>query len=1614
MAVEKAIKITFKALLLSLSGIAGLAAFILFLLYLPPVQDLAVPQVLKMVNKPGEMEISLKRFRLRFPLEVEVDSLGLHTPGMDVRTARATLDVALLPLLSGEIAARDARLGQTDFRLGTPDSAFYMTARVGLATLGDARVRLSTQRVKVSTLMVDSGKVWMAIRPDTVPKPAPADSLPVNWHITLGHGSMKRIDYGMTIEPTITGLGCHLAQGDIIDADVDMRTNTVSVRELDISSADARYIYPTPGYLAAHPVPPTGSSGQPAGSDGSLPWTVTCEKITLSGSKALYAMDGYTPSGDNFDLNYIQASEIEIRIDSFFNRATTVHAPIRRIYARERCGIPLELKGLFDMDSISLNAREMTLTTLTSAISLTAMTGLPEAGSSGQPAGSPSARVAGLPFHVDLDAEISNDDLRRLVPAAAAPVAAGLPRGVPLLIKADATGTMADIEAKTISISIPRHLSLEASGHVRDAMNPLKAVGNIAIKGAMPDGAFLKPTLMDAKMARDIKLPQITLDGGIDFDHGNIAGDLAATAADGSVTLDGEWHNRVKGYVLSLDARRFPLQSILPGAGVSDITAKVDMEGEGLDPFSPSTELRAAVGLTHVGYHGVSYGNITADAAISGGNASLTATSANRGAAFTVKADGNLTGDTLRWRFDSDVRDIDLHALRLSDSIAQGSVTMTGEAAFTLPGTRVERSGRRKTVKTVPMSVDADLDISHLYWRMPGGTVNASGILAKVATDSSRTLLDIDNGDLRLRAFTAVGLDTLMSRMTATTAVLDRSLARRQIAVDTIQQTLPPFTLSLTAGENNILSSYLLDSDISFDSISVTAANDSLLTASVIVGRFRTGETYLDSIGLNMRQRDNLMIYNLKVDNRQGTLDQFAHIDAKGFIGMDKFALLFNQKNIREETGFSFGSVMTMPEDDTFSLRFVPYHPVIGYKDWEINRDNFISYNIKTRHIDADIDLKGAASSLRLFTEHNAADTTQEAIRLQVKDLKLEDWLAINPFAPPVRGDLSADISVVPGYNSLDGNGTVSLDNLYYGRDKVGDFDLDVSLATNAAGTIRATASLMVDGVKTVTATGNLNDSTAVNPFMLDFRMIHFPLSVVNPFLPKGTARLRGMLNGEMDITGQMSEPVFDGWLQFDSTAVDVTMLGSSFIFSDERIPVKENLVTFDNFRIKAVNENPLTINGTADISSLSDVKVNLALAAANTQLVGSKQKKGQDVYGKAYIDFDAKVKGSVSRFLDVQARLKILPGTNVTYVIPDVQSAIASRGNAGMVKFVNFADTAAVATADSIVNQGMAFNLNAILEISQGSTIAVDLSADGKNRAQVQASGRVNYSLDYLGDERVTGRIELDQGFARYSMPPVLSEKLFNIKEGSSIVFNGQMLNPGLNLHAYNEIKANVNTDGNSRMATFDVALDVTGTLENMNISFDLSTPDDLTVQNEIQSMSPDQRANQAMNLLLYGSYTGPGTKASTMGNPLYTFLEGQLNNLASSAIRGVDISFGIDQLDRTRDGVNSTAMSYSYRVSKALFDDRFKIVVGGNYTTDADADENFAQNLIADISFEYTLNPQGTMYVKLFRHTGYESILEGEITQTGVGFVYKKKIRSLRDLFNWLSPRRKEGVVK
>ena len=45
--------------------------------------------------------------------------------------------------------------------------------------------------------------------------------------------------------------------------------------------------------------------------------------------------------------------------------------------------------------------------------------------------------------------------------------------------------------------------------------------------------------------------------------------------------------------------------------------------------------------------------------------------------------------------------------------------------------------------------------------------------------------------------------------------------------------------------------------------------------------------------------------------------------------------------------------------------------------------------------------------------------------------------------------------------------------------------------------------------------------------------------------------------------------------------------------------------------------------------------------------------------------------------------------------------------------------------------------------------------------------------------------------------------------------------------------------------------------------------------------------------------------------------------------------------------------------------------------------------------------MNNGGNRYIRIFYDKDYQSLLEGEIIETGIGYVYKRKLNKLKELF-------------
>lgn len=1550
-------------------------------LYIPFVQNYVVEVVTREIGKSTGLNIEVSRLNLRFPLSLGIDDAVIKYAEGDtmLTSSRINIDAKIFPLITGRVEIKEIGLDRAFFQLGNIDSIMWLRADVNHAILLNGKIDfIKKNLIDLSDIKIDGVNIWMQMLEDTTKNVI--DSVRMTpWLINIGQASVRNIIYRLSMLPMIDSLGCSIDNIELRNGYIDLSTKSVRGQALLVDSIDATYIY-TP--LASNSVVETSDSIISSTIDDF--WTISSDVVELNANRGLYALKGHEPNS-GFDSEYIEVNDVTIQIDSFYNKGTAIRIPLKNLTAQERCGLQLHADGLIEMDTSKMVIRNFSVETLHSSFSVNAEMGLTDNSAT-------TSNVANSPLLLNASGLIDPKDISLAYPNISAMITS-LPC---VAISADMRGNYTNLDVNSIDLRISKIGHLKIEGEIGNPMNPEKMAGDLTFSGQNSDMTDKQFAFLPIK-----QIPAIEIDGSIEWRPQRFAGNLALSTREGQLTGSGRWFANRESYSATLRLEDFPIDEFTPECGLGKITATATIDGRGYNPFDNATYIETGININNLIYHKQAYNDISFVTSLSDGIASGTLRSNNHDANLSADFNAKMSKDTIKWSVFANVRNINLKNLGFTSNVNRGSFRLNTDGCYNIAS----------------MDVNADIAVNDIAWN-PQNIDIISPSPIKISLNSCDSLLagELNNGDLKIKLNSQSSLFSFINQLSIGLNEITAQIDSMRIDVDSIHKSVPHFDMLVNMGKNNLLSKYLNNSaKIGFNNFTAGIHNDSLLWMNTTVNGFSARTTHVDTISFNAVQHGQFLIYRTDIDNRPGTFDEFAHVGLNGFAGANRFAAYFRQHNIKGDIGFNFGLSAGLT-DNVITVKLVPSRPTIAYKPWSLNKDNYISYNLATGHLDASLLLSGENSSVNIFTEHTAIEDSvrgelfesqnysdYDDLVVKISNIPLQEWLSINPFAPPIKGDLNADMRIRYADGIFTGKGDVGLVELFFGKDRVGDFNLDVDVTQNRGGKLMANIGFMVDSIKAITAHGVLNDTASNNPFLLDFNMIQFPLHVVNPFIPSRTASLSGLLNGEMEITGTLANPIFNGSINFDTTEVKVKMLGSSFKFSNKKIPVDSNIISFNDFAVLGSNKNPLYVNGFIDARDLDNPKADLSLKANNIEIINtSRSKNGSNIYGKALIDLDATVYGDMTK-INVTTDINMLSGTNVTYIMQDATQTFTSQSDDEMVRFIQFNDTTTIIQPDSIVSTAMAMDLTARIGIESGATINVDLSPSSSDKVHLMPSGNLVYTTSELNGERMTGRIDVNSGFVRY-VPPFMSEKNFSFQEGSYIAFNGDMMNPALNIHALDVVKANVTSHGqNYRLVNFDIDLSVTNTLNNMNVAFDLSTDDDITVQNELASMSAEQRANQAMNMLLYNVYTGVGSKGNgnLSGNQLYSFLTSRLNSWAANNIRGVDISFGIDQYDKTTDGSTSTATSYSYRVSKTFFDDRFKIVVGGNYSTDADTDENFSQNLINDISFEYMLNRSGSMYLKIFRHTGYESILEGEITQTGLGFVLKRKLNTLWNLF-------------
>lgn len=1539
------------------------------LLYVPPIQTAIKNLACHIVENSTGMRINVDRLSLKFPLDIQLDNVTVVPAPGDTMVSAANLvaDLKLLPLLKLDIDINSLSLSQAKLNILSADSSMNMRIRAGVLTVG----RGSSFSVKDGDLdlrdaLLRDGRIDLTM--DVWKKEqTPTDTTATPFTIRANSLKMENFTFGMAMLPTIDTLNFQTAELSLLNAVIDLKQNKISASNLVASRGNFQYLTPTAEYIATHPAPIDTVSAP------SAPMEIRADSISLTDFGVLYATVGAKPTA-GFDPSYISLSGLDVKLHNFFNAATTITAPVSQLRGRERSGLEITSgSGVFSMDSTGMALKDLKIATPFSHLALTAQI--------------PNALLELKPeatLDVTADASIGMADINAFMPSFKQYTSAiGL--STPLRFAAVARGSLTNADIPKLDIALPGILSLRASGRAANPTDFKNLIGSLNINGE------LKSPQVAEKITGPLgfELPTLTLKGTASANRQIYGADLTATTSAGNMAAKGKLSLTAERYDLDLTIDGLDPEKFVKEIGISYLTGRLQAVGSGFNPEKASASTDIHLDIADIVYNSASLRDIHADLTLNNGDIGLNLVSPNKELNLQVEGHGTIRPDLYNFDINADITRANLKALGLSETPNEGS------GRFSVKGTASPKS----------WNYDVDLDLQALDWELDAARYTLPAMTAKFFADGSRTFCHIASTGLNADFNSPMGLKPLVDAFTQATANIDEQIKSRAVDIEGLEQRLPSFSLQADASGSGIMADLLGPSGMAADTLSLRLSKDSLINGNLSILNFNTTSLSLDTISLQLSQREQLLDYALHIGNGPGEMEEFADVNLNGYLGNNRLSSFLTQHNIKGQQGYRFGLTAALA-DSVMTVHFTPLKATIAYLPWKINLDNHVDYCLTDHHISANILASSSTSSILLKTEP-ISDGVGEELHLNLKDIRVQDFLNMSITAPPLTATLNSDLRLYYTGHSLEGKGNMAVSDLTYNRMKLQDLNLNLNAGLDPVGDSRIDADLLVAQQRALSAALLLGrDSLAgLQPKTLDISFDGLPLSLANPFVGADVASLSGKLFGKCNVDMTKAQSLrLNGDINFDEAGIFLPIMGTTLHLDSDPLTVSDNVVVFDNFNILAANANPLTLNGNIDASKLTDIHFNMLAAANNFQLVGNTNKRS-DLSGKLFLNLDARAKGSLS-VMDINANVTVLPTTDVVYNVTTA-SALDATSAEGVVKFTNLADSLNVAKADSLLAPTTAMRITAGLTLQQGMQVTVNLpQASGTSgKIEVSPSGNLSYFQNYMGDMKLNGQLLTGEGFVKYALS-VVGTKNFSFEPSSSITWNGDLMNPTLNIHATDPVKANVQLNGQASLVDFNVILGITGTLSSPKVLFDLTTDNDMSIQNELQSMTAEQRSTAAMSMLVTGQYTGAGAKtvnSNFVTGNLYNILTSQLNALAARAIKGVDLSFGVNQYETGDVGASETATSYSYQMSKSLFNNRFKIVVGGNYSTDANADENFAQNLISDISFDYTLlqRTNYSLLARLFRHTGYESVLEGEITETGVALAYRRRLNNLKSLF-------------
>lgn len=698
---------------------------------------------------------------------------------------------------------------------------------------------------------------------------------------------------------------------------------------------------------------------------------------------------------------------------------------------------------------------------------------------------------------------------------------------------------------------------------------------------------------------------------------------------------------------------------------------------------------------------------------------------------------------------------------------------------------------------------------------------------------------------------------------------------------------------------------------------------------------------------------------------------------------------------------FAFKTVVD--EQKNVLTDFDPSFFYLKSNKWEINPSSKILWNpdliqlskFNISHEDHLVSFDGKISK-----------NPQDWLYFYVEDFDLSDLNGLLGGDITLGGVLNIDGGVADVYDNIRFQSVSDVRNFVVNGELVGDLMVGSQWdkTTNSVGVL---GNLKRDKSETFRFEGNYWIDKEKDNIELDLLFDYTDISFLNAFEdPELYTDIEGILNGELKVTGEITNPVINGELDILMAGVQVPMFNVGFGFSggvefgDGEIIVnhmdlfdQEGNQAYANMQIYHEDWGGFNYDVTLD---MEDPSLSEKFLVMNTVY-----EEGSYYYGKAYISGLVNIFG-YDELVQITVDATTKKGTDL--VLP--LYGTSELEETSFIKFTAPKDTNAVQIIEEIERMGMTLDMK--FHVTPDAQVTIVFEPVYGDQIVSRGQGDIEIAMDDYGEMTMFGKYQILKGVYNMRMKTLVRED-FAIDPASTIRWTRSPYDADIDIIASFDRTLSLqdimpNERGNKKDLVRGYLL-MSKTLMAPELKFDIDAPEaDQEGKDAVAALTADKDmlTKQFFSILVLQRFI-PIYGTGDAGSGALGVIEDQMNAMFDAISGNFKVSANL---------TGTKGFAVERKIS-----DKVTVSVSGGVV---EGNEQSASSVVGDVRVEYQLNEDGTFTMNFFNesNSGAETD-QGAFTQ-GVSMHYQetfettKEFKLLQGFLNIFRPDEKDIKIR